>query len=140
MCSCCFLKKPNQEELDNYWYAYGFIDYPLGFLIMDAEDNDFEAAERLNLWREFFGKNPEKLEEDIQYWKDGNQGFNEASAFFHCPLNILLENGTDERLIIWRGFFKKHPEEFVKESRGKFPSQTPGLSAAFKRVVYDEIG
>jgi hypothetical protein len=232
----------NQEELDNYWYTYGFIDYPLGFLIMDAEDDDLEAAEQLNLWREFFGKNPEKLEEDIQYWKeDRNQGFNvanplqflyeikfnsnkearnnelnriravianpmdyitsdkqfylvyeylaehyglkkmstekliiyeelsrfiplelvgfdildsfsfdreeladyhKASAFFHYPLNILLKNDADKRLILWRGFFKKHPEEFVKELKREedFHRKHPDYQPRLKEWFYDKIG
>ncbi|MDR0670147.1 MAG: hypothetical protein LBF95_08700 [Treponema sp.] len=79
----------NQEELDNYWYTYGFIDYPLGLLIFDAEYNSGDAKKvdkRLNLWREFYTKNPEKLEEDIKDWESGGHGFDEAS-----PLRFLYE-------------------------------------------------
>jgi hypothetical protein len=75
----------NQEELDNYWYAYGFIDYPLGFLTHDAEDNNNEASKRLDLWREFYKKNPENLEESIKRW-ESNHDPDLAS-----PLGFLYE-------------------------------------------------
>jgi hypothetical protein len=208
----------NKKELDNYWYAYGFVDYPLSFLIDEAEDNNKnnKASKRLNLWREFYKKNPEMLEESIKDWESNHDfylaspleflyevkfsskdardkelnriraviaspmnyaaddkqfylvyeylaehygwkkisteklivyeeltrfiplklidsdilesipfdkeefdNYNDASGFFHYPLNILLENAEDDenhgKLILWQGFFKKHPEEFVKD-------------------------
>jgi hypothetical protein len=65
----------NQEELDNYWYTYTFVDYPLGLLILDAENNlkaarDLKIAKRLNLWREFFDKYPEELAKALKREED----------------------------------------------------------------------
>jgi hypothetical protein len=74
----------SQEELDNYWYAYGFVDYPLGFIVMDAE-HGHGNNETLNLWREFYQKNPEELEESIKEWK------NNHDPSFASPLRFLYE-------------------------------------------------
>jgi hypothetical protein len=65
----------DQEELDNYWYAYTFVDYPLSLLILDAENNlktakDVKIAKRLDLWREFFKKYPEELVEELLHEED----------------------------------------------------------------------
>jgi hypothetical protein len=227
----------NQEELDNYWRAYGFVDYPLAFLIYNAED-DLKAAKQLDLWREFYKKNPEKLESVIRDWESGSHSFDEASPlqffyevkfnnnkeardkelnriravianpmeyiaddkqfylvyeclaehcgwkkmstekliiyeeltrfiplalagpdildsfsfdrkeladyheafdFYHYPLNRLLENGTDERLDLWRRFFEKHPEELVKEIKHEedFHRENPDYQPLLKAWLYD---
>jgi hypothetical protein len=65
----------NQEELDNYWYAYTFVDYPVDLLLFDAENNlkaakDANLAKRLDLWREFFKSYPEELAEALQSEED----------------------------------------------------------------------
>jgi hypothetical protein len=231
----------NREELDNYWYAYGFIDYPLGFLILEAEGGDEEATAKVNLWREFYTKNPEDLEKSIKFWeRDENRApdmanpvrllyeikfsvketrdkelnrvmaviarpmdyiatdtqfylvyeflaqrygwkqmsteklimyheltrfgiplewvepdilesipfdeeelayYREAWNFFDYPLNWLIENKSEaeasEKLILWRGFFEKNPEEFVKELKNEedvireHPDYQPCLQAWF---------
>jgi uncharacterized tellurite resistance protein B-like protein len=230
----------NQEELDNYWYAYNFVDYPLGFIVMYAEEGhgNNETTKRLNLWREYYQKNPEELEESINEWKDNHDpnfanplsflyevkfsdkdvldkelnriraviaspmdftsdeqfylvyeclaehygwkkmptekliiyeelnrfipleladpdilklipfdkeefdNYHEASKFFHYPMNTLLEDAEDtenhDRLILWREFFVKHPEEFVKvlkqeeDFSRKSPKYQPRLKDWFK--------
>jgi hypothetical protein len=227
----------SREELDNYWYAYGFVDYPLGFLVVFAEEGHGNN-EMLNLWREYYQKNPEELEEDIKKWKDNHNpdianplsflyevkfsdkdvldkelnriraviaspmdfasdkqfylvyeflaehygwkkmstekliiyeelnrfipleladpdilelipfdkeefdNYHEASKFFHYPMNTLLEDAEDtenhDRLILWREFFVKHPEEFVKvlkqeeDFSRKNPEYQPLLEDWFK--------
>jgi hypothetical protein len=231
----------SQEELDNYWYAYGFVDYPLGFLVMRVErvEDDLKAAKRLDLWREFFIKNLEELERNIQDWESGSHDFDEASPlrffyevkfnsnkearekelnriravianpmdyiapdkqfylvyeylaehygwkkmptakliiyeeltrfiplelagpdilgsfsfdkkeladyheafdFYHYPLNLLSEDGTDERLDLWREFFKKHSEELVKELKHEedFHRKNPDYRPRLKAWFYDE--
>jgi hypothetical protein len=234
----------NREELDNYWDAYGLIDYPLGFLMDDAENGDAEAADRMNLWREFYKKNPERLEKKIKFAEEKNlrppcvsplgalykikfsfkeeldkelnrikavianpmeyiaddkqfylvyeffaqrygwkkmsteklimydeltrfiplelvdpailesipfdeeelDNYYEAWNFFDYPLNWLLKEESDaeasEKLILWRGFFEKHPEEFVKELKHEedFFRENPDYPPRLKEWFYSESG
>jgi hypothetical protein len=64
----------SREELDNYWYAYMFVDYPLDLIIRDAECClDEKIAKRLDLWREFFTKHPEELVKELKDEEDSRR-------------------------------------------------------------------
>jgi hypothetical protein len=61
-------------------------------------------------------------------------------------LNWLVENESgaeaSEKLILWRGFFEKHPEEFVKEIKHEedFCREHPDHQPLLKKWFYSESG
>jgi hypothetical protein len=53
--------------------------------------------------------------ESIPFDKEEFDNYHKASDFFRYPLYFLVNYVKDRgKLLLWRGFFKKHPEEFVK--------------------------
>jgi hypothetical protein len=68
--------------------------------------------------------------------------YQEAFDFYHFPLNLLLERGTDGWgwLDLWREFFTKHPEELVKELKHEedFHRENPDYRPRLKEWFYDE--
>jgi hypothetical protein len=116
---------------------YGWKQMPTEKLVMYAELTRFEIPLEL--------VEPDILE-SIPFDKEELDNYYEAWAFFKYPLNWLLKNESgaeaSEKLILWRGFFEKHPEEFVKEIKREedLCREHPDYQPCLKKWFYSESG